>query len=79
MTKRCNTRMPNEGHTEPPCLDCEGRGWLHMTSDLRGQEIQRCDECCFFEMDEEATKVHDEECGCSWAGSNEEPEACELP
>jgi hypothetical protein len=62
---------------EGPCLDCEGQGWLHMTSGLRGREIQRCDSCCFFSMDEEAAEVHDKACGCAWAGSEEEePDQC---
>jgi hypothetical protein len=56
----------------PPCLDCNGQGWLHMTSGLHGREIQRCDSCRVYSMDEDATAVHDMDCGCAWAGSEEE-------
>lgn len=79
MTKCGDTEVPSDDPNDPPCLDCGGQGWLHMTSGLRGREIQRCDSCHIFGMDEEAAEVHDIECGCTWAGSEEEPDVCELP
>ena len=69
MIKNNNTEVLEE----PPCPDCGGRGWLHMTSGLRGREIQRCDSCRVYATDEEATEAHIKGCGCSWAESVEEP------
>lgn len=54
------------------CLDCAGKGWLHMTSGLYGRQIERCDSCRVFGMDEEAEAVHNQVCGCSWTGSEED-------
>ncbi|KFE65450.1 hypothetical protein DB31_1566 [Hyalangium minutum] len=43
-----------------------------MTSGLHGRQIERCDSCRVFGMDEQAEAVHDQVCGCSWAGSEED-------
>lgn len=50
------------------CSICRGRMWLHMVSDARGNEIQRCDECHPQEwLDSDAKKKHDKECkDCHW-------------
>lgn len=57
------------------CSVCDGRRWLHMVSDSRGQEIERCDECSPKDWhDEDARKKHDNgECvACKWSEGGEE-------